>query len=48
MMLSPNPNASTPLPASRTGRRTRPVEDVVYQVVTVGAILLILGSLWLF
>ncbi len=48
MMLSPNRNASTPLPASRTGWRTRPVEDVVYQVVTVGAILIILGSLWLF
>ena len=48
MMLSPNRNASTPLPISRTGWRTRPVEDVVYQVVTVGAILIILGSLWLF
>ena len=41
-------NASTPLPSSRTGWRARPVEDVIYQVVTVGAILLVLGSLWVF
>lgn len=29
-------------------RSARQVEDVVYQVVTVGAILLVLGSLWVF
>ena len=28
--------------------RGRPVEDVVYQVMTVGAILLVLGTLWAF
>ena len=28
--------------------RNRPVEDVVYQIVTVAAILLVLGSLWVF
>ncbi|MFZ0396065.1 MAG: hypothetical protein WCF17_07980 [Terracidiphilus sp.] len=48
MMHSPERNASPSLPPSRTGWRTRPVEDVVYQVVTVGAILLVLCSLWVF
>jgi hypothetical protein len=28
--------------------RGRPVEDVVYQAVTLGAILLVLGTLWAF
>lgn len=28
--------------------RGRPVEDVVYQAMTVGAILMVLGTLWLF
>ena len=28
--------------------RARPVEDVVYQAVTVGAILVMLGSFWIF
>ncbi len=28
--------------------RARPTEDVVYQIVTVAAILLVLGSLWVF
>ncbi|HWE84791.1 MAG TPA: hypothetical protein VG267_07590 [Terracidiphilus sp.] len=46
-MYSPNPNASIS-PSARSGRRAYPVEDVVYQVVTVGAILLVLGSLWVF
>lgn len=46
-MHSPNPNASHSPPAQK-GLRGRPVEDVVYQVVTVGAILLVLGSVWLF
>ena len=41
--------ASTPLPqANREGTRTYRVEERVYQVVTVGAILLVLGSLWIF
>jgi len=40
--------ASTDSPPSRTGWRSRPVEDVVYQLVTLGAILLVLGSLWVF
>jgi hypothetical protein len=48
MMHSSNRNACTPLPTSRTGWRRRPVEDVVYQLVTVGAILVVLGSLWVF
>lgn len=47
-MHSPDVNASTSLPDSRTGWRARPVDDVVYQLVTVGAILLVLGSLWVF
>jgi hypothetical protein len=34
-----------PQPDSRGVRR---VEDLVYQAVTVGAILLVLGSLWVF
>jgi hypothetical protein len=38
-----------PLPAARNGsQRTRPSEDFVYQIVTVAAILLVLGSLWVF
>jgi hypothetical protein len=41
-------NASRSLPPSRNGSRTRPSEDVVYQIVTVAAILLVLGSLWVF
>jgi hypothetical protein len=42
-------NASQALPSSRIGSpRTRKVEDVVYQIVTVAAILLVLGSLWIF
>lgn len=46
-MHSPNPIASHS-PSAPKGLRGRPVEDVVYQVVTVGAILLVLGSVWLF
>jgi len=42
-------NASRSLPPTRNGSfRTRPSEDVVYQIVTVAAILLVLGSLWVF
>jgi hypothetical protein len=41
--------ASTPLPKTNPeGLRTYRVEEVVYQVMTVGAILLVLGSLWIF
>jgi hypothetical protein len=38
-----------PLPSRLTrSLRSRPTEDVVYQIVTVAAILLVLGSLWVF
>ena len=48
-MHSPAQSASRPLPPSRNrSLRSRPTEDVVYQIVTVAAILLVLGSLWLF
>ncbi len=47
-MQSPTSNASSVLPPSPRGWRSRPVEDLIYQVVTVGAILLILGSVWVF
>ena len=41
--------ASTPLPKTNPeGTRIYRVEEVVYQAVTVGAILLVLGSLWVF
>jgi hypothetical protein len=41
--------ASNSLPLSRAGfLRSRPSEDVVYQLVTVAAILIVLGSLWVF
>jgi hypothetical protein len=48
--MQPTPQiASNPLPPSRQGLlRSRPSEDVVYQIVTVAAILLVLGSLWVF
>jgi len=47
-MHSPKRDASTPLLSAQKARRPRPVEDVIYQVVTVGAILLVIGTLWLF
>ncbi len=48
-MHSPAHSASRPLPKSRSfSLRARPAEDVVYQIVTVAAILLVLGSLWVF
>lgn len=48
-MQSTTQFASNPLPPSRAGfLRSRPSEDVVYQLVTVAAILLVLGSLWVF
>ena len=48
--MQPTPHtASRPLPGSRNGSlRARPTEDVVYQIVTLAAILLVLGSLWVF
>lgn len=47
-MQSPDLNASNHQSSARFGWRARPLEDVVYQVVTVGAIILVLGSLWIF
>jgi hypothetical protein len=48
-MHPPTQSASHSLPTSRKGsRRARPTEDVVYQIVTLAAILLVLGSLWVF
>ena len=41
--------ASQPLPTPRNGfLRNRPIEDVVYQIVTLAAILLVMGSIWVF
>ena len=45
--LPPTASPSPTLPRPDI-RSDRPVEDVVYQVMTVGAILLVLGSLWVF
>jgi hypothetical protein len=48
-MHSTMQSASQPLPPSRNmSRRSRPTEDVVYQIVTLAAILLVLGSMWVF
>jgi len=41
----PAPNAAPPKPEAI---RATPVDDVVYQLVTVGAILLVLGTIWVF
>ena len=48
MQSSPQ-SASTSLPvqASRMDRSSQPA-DIVYQTVTIAAMLLLLGSLWLF
>jgi hypothetical protein len=48
--MQPTPQiASQPLPTPSNGfLRNRPVEDVVYQIVTLAAILIVMGSLWLF
>ena len=36
-------------PPSRNGSQpTRKTDDIVYQIVTVAAILLVLGSIWVF
>jgi len=48
-MHSETHSVSHPLPPTRNdSQRNRGAEDVVYQVVTVAAILLVLGSLWVF
>jgi hypothetical protein len=48
-MHSPTQNITHPKAPSRTGsERGRRSEDVVYQIVTVAAILLVLGTLWVF
>ncbi len=48
-MLSPTHSVSHPMPPSRNGsQRTRRSDDIVYQIVTVAAILTVLGSLWVF
>jgi hypothetical protein len=41
--------ASSSLPAAtQAARHTRPSDDFTYQAVTVAAIVLLLGSLWIF
>ena len=44
----PNPAHALPNTGESGARPKRPVEDVVYQAMTVAAILLVLGSLWVF
>jgi hypothetical protein len=48
--MQPTPQiALQPLPTPSNGFvRNRPVEDLAYQIVTLAAILLVIGSLWLF
>ena len=45
LLTRPAPPPAEPRPDCM---RARPADDKVYQVVTVCAILLVLGSLWLF
>ena len=48
-MQSTTQSVSHPQAPSRNGsERSRRREDVVYQIVTVAAILLVLGNLWVF
>lgn len=48
-MHSPSQTIPDALPKSRCDlKSTRRTEDVVYQIVTVAAILLVLGTLWVF
>jgi len=48
-MHSPAQGKTHPLTPSGNGsQRTRRTEDLVYQIVTVAAILVVLGSLWVF
>jgi hypothetical protein len=48
--MQPSPQAaSISMPAPASGiERLRQTDDRVYQIVTVAAILLVLGSLWVF
>jgi hypothetical protein len=48
-MQSPSQPASTALPAhSGSSTSARRSEDIVYQAMTIAAILLVLGSVWVF
>lgn len=42
------PQMAASIHAQKSSLQNRPVDDVVYQVVTLGAILLVLGTLWVF
>jgi hypothetical protein len=47
--MPPTSQITHSLPTSDNGSlRARPIEDLVYQLVTVAAILLVLGSVWVF
>ncbi len=46
--ISPTAANALPMTSGDASARKRPMEDVVYQAVTVAAILLVLGSLWIF
>ncbi|HKF46977.1 MAG TPA: hypothetical protein VKB38_06425 [Terracidiphilus sp.] len=48
MQTPPNRASVSPAPESRVQSNARRVDDVVYQLVTAAAILLVLGSLWVF
>jgi len=50
LTMQPSPQTTfTSIPAPVGGRtRSRRTEDLVYQAVTIAAILMVLGSLWIF
>lgn len=48
MQTPPNSASVSPVPEPRVEINTRRVDDVVYQLMTAAAILLVLGSLWVF
>jgi len=48
MLPSPVTNTSAAQPQQQETVRSTPLDYVVYQVVTVGAILLVLGTIWVF
>jgi hypothetical protein len=48
MQRSPKTASSPPAAHAGGSASSRPVEDRVYQAVTVVAILMVLGSLWIF
>ena len=48
MQAGPKLASTQPPRTNPEGVRTFRAEEVVYQAVTVGAILLVLGSLWIF